>query len=283
MKLAILGMGLMGTAMAKAALHVGHEVIVYNRTVAKTDPLSDLGAKVASTAADAIIAADATILVLLDGKALSDVLLLPETLNAVKGKKIMNASTSTAAEIAEVNRLVLASGGDFAIMNINSGAEKLRAGKSDITFGCKIEDDSFWTHLLTGFSASAVRIGDVINAARVEETRLLISMSHMITTAYGVALAQKYGIAPEIYQSVLLSKPESMDDIVSKMISHDYDDVYAALYSYVTGLKAVVSGLKSQQIPTGIYDTMLSLFIEAEKRGDAQKDGAAVLEIILHP
>ena len=67
MKIAILGTGLMGTALAEAMINAGNETIVFNRTALKTEPLVTLGAKAAATASEAIMAADASIIVLTDG------------------------------------------------------------------------------------------------------------------------------------------------------------------------------------------------------------------------
>lgn len=54
MKIAILGTGLMGSALAKAMLKTGKEIIVYNRTTIKMNSLVDLGAICASSASEAI-------------------------------------------------------------------------------------------------------------------------------------------------------------------------------------------------------------------------------------
>ncbi len=54
MEIAFLGMGLMGAPMAANCLKAGHDVVVYNRTAAKTEPLVELGAKAAATPAEAV-------------------------------------------------------------------------------------------------------------------------------------------------------------------------------------------------------------------------------------
>ena len=95
MKIAILGTGLMGSALATSAINSGYEVAVYNRTASKAQPLVDMGAKLATTASEAIVAADATILVLLDGKALKSTLFNDEVKAALRGKKLLNASTTS--------------------------------------------------------------------------------------------------------------------------------------------------------------------------------------------
>lgn len=57
MKLAWIGLGTMGGAMAAHLIRAGHDVAVWNRTVARAQPLADLGAHVASSPAEAADAA----------------------------------------------------------------------------------------------------------------------------------------------------------------------------------------------------------------------------------
>lgn len=73
-KLAFLGLGQMGTPMATRLLGAGHDVIVWNRTSAKTRPLVDLGAAAAATPAEAVAGVDAAITMVANPQALQDVL-----------------------------------------------------------------------------------------------------------------------------------------------------------------------------------------------------------------
>lgn len=157
MKIAILGTGLMGTAMAEAVMKAGHETIVYNRTADKTAPLVALGAKAAATAAEAITAADATIIVLLNGAGVKNLLLNDDVRGIVKGKKILNASTTTYDEIAEIAADITQHGGELAEMTINADNTMLRAGQAQFAIGCTNESEEFWTGILSSFSAGVQR------------------------------------------------------------------------------------------------------------------------------
>ena len=53
MKVGFVGLGHMGSGMAASLLKAGHEVIVYNRTRAKAEPLIARGARVVASVADA--------------------------------------------------------------------------------------------------------------------------------------------------------------------------------------------------------------------------------------
>jgi 3-hydroxyisobutyrate dehydrogenase len=66
-RIAVLGMGLLGSGMAEGLLaRGGNQVVVWNRTASKTDPLVALGATAAESPAEAVRGAERVHLVLLD-------------------------------------------------------------------------------------------------------------------------------------------------------------------------------------------------------------------------
>jgi 3-hydroxyisobutyrate dehydrogenase-like beta-hydroxyacid dehydrogenase len=73
-KLAFLGLGLMGTPMATRLLEAGHDLTVWNRTSARTEPLVGQGASAASSPAEAVAGADAVITMVANPPALEQVL-----------------------------------------------------------------------------------------------------------------------------------------------------------------------------------------------------------------
>jgi 3-hydroxyisobutyrate dehydrogenase-like beta-hydroxyacid dehydrogenase len=75
MKIAFLGLGKMGTAMARRLLNAGHEVTVWNRHNAKAEALTSAGASIAATPAEAARGKDAVLSMLFDDAANEEVLL----------------------------------------------------------------------------------------------------------------------------------------------------------------------------------------------------------------
>ena len=69
MKIAFLGLGIMGTGMALRLVRAGFDVTVYNRNPARTVPLSQAGAKVATQPHEAVVDADLVISMLSDDAA----------------------------------------------------------------------------------------------------------------------------------------------------------------------------------------------------------------------
>ena len=74
MKVAVVGLGAMGSRMAGRLLDAGYEVVVWNRTTEKAKPLVGRGAEFAESPADAAERADALVTMLTDPSALESVL-----------------------------------------------------------------------------------------------------------------------------------------------------------------------------------------------------------------
>lgn len=95
MKLAFLGLGKMGAAMARKLMAAGHEVTVWNRDPAKAEPLASEGAKAAATIAEAVQGRDAVVSMLFDDAANEKVLLTEDGALAAMDKGALHIACST--------------------------------------------------------------------------------------------------------------------------------------------------------------------------------------------
>ncbi|MER7441322.1 NAD(P)-dependent oxidoreductase [Micromonospora avicenniae] len=77
LKVAVLGTGRMGAAIAHRLLASGHSLTVWNRTAARTEPLRRTGVTVAGSPADAVAGVDVTLTSLADPAAVDTVLFGP--------------------------------------------------------------------------------------------------------------------------------------------------------------------------------------------------------------
>ena len=77
MKVAFIGLGNMGSHMARHLLRAGHDVTVWNRTLSKAEELRSQGAKVAKSPGEAAKEAEAVITMLADDHAVESAVLHP--------------------------------------------------------------------------------------------------------------------------------------------------------------------------------------------------------------
>lgn len=107
--ISVLGLGLMGAALADALLSAGHHVTVWNRTPAKADPLVAKGATRAATPAEAVAASPLVIACLLDYPSVYEVLQDA----SLEGKTVANLTTGRPAEAHEAASWVAERGADY--------------------------------------------------------------------------------------------------------------------------------------------------------------------------
>ncbi|WP_414937734.1 NAD(P)-dependent oxidoreductase [Amycolatopsis sp. cmx-11-51] len=93
----VLGLGLMGQALARAFLKAGHPTTVWNRTAAKAGSLVTEGARLAPTIGDALEAGGVTIVCLTDYPAVRD--LLGDA--GLEGTTLVNLTSGDSAQARE--------------------------------------------------------------------------------------------------------------------------------------------------------------------------------------
>jgi 3-hydroxyisobutyrate dehydrogenase-like beta-hydroxyacid dehydrogenase len=94
MKVGFIGLGHMGSGMAANLLKAGHQVTVYNRTLAKVESLVAQGAKAAASVADAC-RGDAIVTMLANDEAVASVTLGEGGIIASLPKGAIHISSST--------------------------------------------------------------------------------------------------------------------------------------------------------------------------------------------
>ncbi|MGW4501240.1 NAD(P)-dependent oxidoreductase [Micromonospora sp. NPDC004336] len=98
----VIGLGLMGQALAGAFLRAGHSTTVWNRTTAKADRLVAEGARLAPSLADALTASPLTVICLTDYQAVHE--LLGATDVALDGTTLVNLTSGSSAQAREAAR-----------------------------------------------------------------------------------------------------------------------------------------------------------------------------------
>jgi 3-hydroxyisobutyrate dehydrogenase-like beta-hydroxyacid dehydrogenase len=100
-RVAVIGTGTMGTAMARRLLASGMEINVWSRHAASTMPLVELGATAYEKAADAVRDADVVITMLATAEATADVMFGEETLRAMPPKSVWAQMATIGVEATE--------------------------------------------------------------------------------------------------------------------------------------------------------------------------------------
>ncbi|GAA4974559.1 3-hydroxyisobutyrate dehydrogenase-like beta-hydroxyacid dehydrogenase [Nonomuraea thailandensis] len=115
----VIGLGLMGQALAAAFLKAGHPTTVWNRTTSRADQLVAGGARLAPTVGDALQASPLTIICVTDYEAVHE--LLGASDGTLEGTTLINLTSGTSAQARQAAQRAAGRGArylDGAIMAI---------------------------------------------------------------------------------------------------------------------------------------------------------------------
>ncbi|HEY1731621.1 MAG TPA: NAD(P)-dependent oxidoreductase [Terriglobales bacterium] len=208
MKIAFIGLGNMGTPMARHLLRAGHDVTVWNRTAEKADTLKPDGAKAAHSLAEAAKGAEIAITMLADDHAVESSVLHSDTVidNLPTGATHISMSTISvelsrrlAEEHARRGQKYMAAP-VFGRPDAAAGGKLFiaAAGASDIVEHCR--------PVLESLGQKIFVLGDqpeMANVVKLSGNFLIASVIESLGEA--MALTRKYGIDPHAYVDFLTS------------------------------------------------------------------------------
>lgn len=126
-----LGLGEMGSALARAALQAGHSTIVWNRTAGKADSLAESGARVATDPADAV-AAEVVVVCLFDHRSVHEV--LDPVADRLAGRRVINLTTTSPDGSRELAEWAAGIGADYLDGGIMATPEMIGTPQSSVLY-----------------------------------------------------------------------------------------------------------------------------------------------------
>ena len=131
MRIGIAGLGRMGAAIGLRLMETGHELVVWNRSPDKTNPLIEAGAKLAASPAELAARVDTVITILTNADALAAVYGDASGLLAadLKGKLVIEMSTVQPHDEIALAAKVRAAGATFVECPVGGTTGPARQGK----------------------------------------------------------------------------------------------------------------------------------------------------------
>jgi 3-hydroxyisobutyrate dehydrogenase-like beta-hydroxyacid dehydrogenase len=204
---AVVGLGGMGSRIARRLLDAGHRVVVWNRTPAKAAELVGLGARRAESPADAAREADAVITMLADPDALSAVVEGPNGIAAGVGESTTLIEMSTVGPAA-VSRLasLLPPGTGLLDAPVLGSLLEVEAGSLTIFVGGPEPLVERWSPVLSALG-TPLHVGPQGSGAAAKLVANLTLFGAVGALGEALALAQELGLSREATFNVLAASP----------------------------------------------------------------------------
>ena len=205
---AFLGLGAIGAPMAAHVARAGHTLSVWNRTVARaTDSAAAAaGARVATSAADAVRNADIVITCLPESSDVAQLLADNEgaMLAALRSGTLFVDCTSGDPDTSRRIAADLESRGvAFIDAPVSGGVVGAEAGKLTVMVGGAVESLERARPVLDAFAGKIVHCGDIGAGHALKAVNNALLALHIWSTAEGLATALKAGVRPDIALDVI--------------------------------------------------------------------------------
>lgn len=276
----MIGLGAMGSALARAFVGAGHTVTIWNRTAARTEPLVALGAVAANSPADAAMSSPVTVICIDNYDATRRLVADTGMLEALSEQTLIQLSTGTPKEARDLSGWLTGHGVrllDGAIMPYPDGigaedAQILFAGPGDLYHACK--------PVLDCLGGDLRHVGEEIGAAAVLDMALLThQLSNYLGVWHGARICEAEGLGVDVFAS-MFPQDDPAAHLAWRIYRKDYDDPGATLEVWNAALDSIIEQAEQAKINREIPELISSLFRRAIALGHGSRDLATVIEVL---
>ena len=279
MKIAFLGLGIMGKPMAANLAKAGNEVTVWNRT-----PKNIEGAKTASTPGEAAEGADVVWICVADTAAVERLLFGADGVEGKlrRGMIVVDSSTISPVETLKFAERVRAKGADYVDAPITGS--KVGAESAQLIFMVGASDETLkrLDPLFKVMGKKVVHMGDV-GKGQASKISLNLQIA-MIFQGFieGFELASRLGVNPEKFVDLVQStmvRSGVVDYKAPFVLKRDYSPNFP-LRLMRKDLHLVNDASKAINLRLPGLESVLAVYEEAQKAGYGDQDYAATLALL---
>ena len=223
----IVGLGLMGSVLARRLVAAGFDVVGYDIDAAKTKGLVALGGRAAASIGDVARAADPIILAVFDTDQVEEVVEGPilAALGEGSGKVVMCTSTCDPDRIAALARRVAPRGLRFLETPVSGTSEQVRRGEGVGLVGGDPAVAAEAAAVLDAIFPVRFHVGGPGDGGRAKLAVNLILGLNRVALAEGLVFAGRLGLDPQAFLEIARGSAaysQVMDTKGAKMATSDF-------------------------------------------------------------
>lgn len=284
-KVAVIGAGRMGSALATALFNKGFSTTVWNRSAAKPEPLSRLGVRVAPSVLDAVAAADVVIICITNYNNTNELLRHPELESAFRGKTLVQLTTGTPDDARQMQSWAQSLGIEYLDGAIISSPVDIGTPQSTVLYSGPEQLFNRVKPVLLAFGNNAVFVGNEIGNASAHDMVLLgfaIGSMFSLLQVFAVYEAETLpvdGFMPFI-KGFMPGLEAALSGLIARVRAKDYDNTQATLDVWAACPRELTKWCRDHRVGHSLVDPQLSLMDEAIKAGKGHADFAYLYELL---
>ena len=278
------GLGVMGTPIARNLLRAGARLLVWNRSTAPAETLRGEGAEVATDVEDLFRRTDVVLLMLANGDVVDAVLGrgTPRFAELVSGHLVVPMGTTSPAYSEGLGRDVLRAGGRYVEAPVSGSRVPAEQGRLVAILGGDDADLDVVGPLLAPTCASVVRCGPVPSGLRMKLAVNLYLVTTVCALVESYHFAEQLGLDLDRFVAVLdggqMASPISRTKL-AKLRAGDLS-VQAAIADVRYNAQLVTDAAGDAGVATPLATVSEALYAEAERLGHGGLDMAGVIRAV---
>lgn len=279
MKVGVIGLGLMGSGMAKRLAGAGHQLAVYNRNAQKAEPFSKV-ARIATSPNELAGWCDVVITVVTDFDAAKQVLLGPEGVASSQSKPIVaDASTIAPSQSEFLVQELKKHSIEMLGMPVMGGPAAAEAGElTPMVAGNKAVFEKARS-VIESLGKNVFYIGEKAGSANAVKLALNLNIA-LIATALseGITLTKGSGIDPAVFVKILNStyfKTGLSEKKGPKMVQGDFEPSFH-LKNMLKDLELATFTAQAAGLAIPATSTVQQMFRAANNSGFSEQDYTAI-------
>lgn len=196
MSVGFIGLGIMGSGMAVNLLDKGHDVVVWNRTASRMEPLVDRGASAASSPADVAARCDVVLISVSDTPDVEAVVEGPEgVLGALHSNSlVVDHSTISPSATVRLAGLVGEKGGSWLDAPVSGGSEGAARGALSIMVGGEEENLERAMPYLEAYGTTITHVGPTGAGQQVKIVNQILVVVNQLAVSEALLFAEAAGL-----------------------------------------------------------------------------------------
>ena len=282
--IAFIGLGIMGSPMAVHLAKAGHDVVGYNRTASRAQPLVDAGGRAAHSVAQAVAEAEVVAVMVPDSPDVRDVLAgSGDTAgvfdSAKPGALIIDFSSIRPDVTVELAGQAAHRGFRLIDAPVSGGEAGAVNAALSIMVGGSAEDFAAAEPLLLVVGKTIVHVGPNGSGQTVKAANQLIVAGNIQLLAEAVVFLEAYGVDTAAALKVLgggLAGSKVLDQKGQKMLDRSFDPGFR-IELHHKDLGIVTSAAREAGVVIPVGAILAQLMASAKAVGDGGLDHSALL------